>query len=187
MTPTQLLARTKEVGIEATVEGLIDAQTVVACADANRYQDFRQRVSLAYPKGQQVFIAGSANWGFSLHPEKNLRAFGDHSDIDVGVINEGYFHTTWGELRNYHRSFFYRMPRHAKDALRRNGENVYSGFVSPAWIPDTGNNFRFQHSKILNALSSQLVGFKPVKMLFFKNRVEAIDYYKRGIVLLQIT
>jgi hypothetical protein len=185
MTPTQLLQRTKAIGIEATVAELLDAQIVAACSDASRYQDFCRRVVLAYPNAEQVFIAGSGNWGFSLNPEKALRSFGEYSDIDVGVVHESFFNTTWEELRKYHRMFFYRISSRKKENLRRNGENIYSGFVTPAWIPDAGNNFRFQHSKILNALSSQLVGFKPVKMLFFKNRTEAIDYYKRGIMPLQ--
>ena len=185
MTPAQLISRIKEIGIDATVEEMLYTQTVAACENAERYRDFRQKVAIAYPNGEHVFIAGSGNWGFSLHPDKNLRPFGDHSDIDVGVIHEGCFHASWEELQKYHRLFFYRLPRPAKDALRRSGENVYSGFVSPAWKPDAGNNFRFQHSKILNALSSHLIGFKPVKMLFFRNRVEALDYYKRGIVKLQ--
>jgi hypothetical protein len=179
------LQRAKLLGVENAVMELIDTPTVVACADAPRYVDFRQRVALAYPDAQQVFIAGSGNWGFSLNPENGLRSFGDHSDIDVGVIHESFFHTTWEELRKYHREYFYQVSRTTKDALRRSGENVYSGFISPAWIPSTGNSFRFQHNKILNALSSHLVGYKPVKMLFFKNRTEAVDYYKRGILFLQ--
>lgn len=185
MTPEQMLQRTVIVGIDVAVNELLDTPTVVACADASRYADFCQRVTLAYPNGEQVFIAGSGNWGFSLHPEKSLRPFGDHSDIDVGVIHEPFFHTIWEELRKYHREYFYQVSRSTRDGLRRSGENVYSGFVSPAWIPATGSNFRFQHNKILNALSSHLVGFKPVKMLFFKNRVEAVDYYKRGVIYLQ--
>jgi hypothetical protein len=185
MTPKEMRDRAGAIGPEALVEELIDTPVVLACQTDQVYATFRGYVQTAYPNASQVFIAGSGNWGFSLKPENNLRPFGNHSDIDVGVIHPDWFNMTWEELRRYHRQFFYALGRRIQAELRRNGENVYSGFVSPTWIPDKGNNFRFQHAKILNALTSQLVGYKPVRMLFFKNRPEAIDYYKRGILLLQ--
>jgi hypothetical protein len=176
--------RVAAVGPEATVEELLDVQTVVACKTAQDYAAFRGSVQAAYPNGNEVFIAGSGNWGFSLRPQNNLRPFGDHSDIDVGVIHDHWFQLTWEELRSYHRQFFYKMPKSVQTELRRRGEDVYSGFVSPRWIPQKGHNFRFAHTKVLNALTSHLVGFRPVKMLFLKTRVEAVDYYKRGMLLL---
>lgn len=184
MTPDELRQRVAVIGAEDAVGELIDVQTVAACRDGASYSEFCRLVSLECPGSQKIFIAGSGNWGFSLNPKNKLRLFGDHSDIDVGVIHESYFHTTWEELRKYHREAYYRIGRLSQDWLRRNGENVYSGFVSPAWIPDKSNGFRFQHTKRLNQLRSQLVGFKEVKMMFFKSRIEAVDYYKRGLISL---
>ena len=184
MTPEQMRARLAAVGPEQAVDELLAVQNVTACKNAQDYVTFRNYVQAAYPNGGDIFIAGSGNWGFSLKPKNNLRPFGTHSDIDVGVVHDQWFNETWEQLRTYHRQFFYKLPGWTRDALRRKGEDVYSGFVSPRWIPDKGNNFRFAHTKILNSLTSHLVGFLPVKMLFFKSRVEAIDYYKRGVLLL---
>lgn len=184
MTPQEMRDRVAAVGVETTVDELLNVQTVVACKTEQDYATFRACVQAAYPNGNDIFIAGSGNWGFSLKPQNNLRQFGSHSDIDVGVVHEHWFHLTWEELRKYHRQFFYKMTKSAQADVRRKGEDVYSGFVSPRWIPEKGHNFRFAHTKVLNALTSHLVGFRPVKMLFFKNRIEAIDYYKRGVLLL---
>ena len=184
MTPQEIRDRIAAVGIESTVDELLSVQQVAACKTPQDYATFRNYVELAYPNGEAVFIAGSGNWGFSLNPRNNLRPFGQHSDIDVGVVNLDWYNQTWEQLRTFQRRYFYQLSPKVQSELRRNGENVYSGFVSPTWIPEKGNNFRFAHSKVLNALRSQLVGFLPVKMLFFKNRIEAIDYYKRGALLL---
>jgi hypothetical protein len=184
MTAQQIRDRVAAVGPEQTVDELLSVQDIAACKTADDYATFCNYVKTAYPEGGDVFIAGSGNWGFSLNPNNSLRPFGQYSDIDVGVIHPDWFNQTWEQLRLYQRQFFYQVPGSVREALRRTGENVYCGFASPRWIPDKGNNFRFAHIKILNALSSHLVGYLPVRMLFFKNRVEAIDYYKRGVLLL---
>jgi hypothetical protein len=55
--------------------------------------------------------------------------------------------------------------------------------VTPAWIPGHQNELLYRFKSILNQLRDESVKFKPVKILFFKNKVEAIDYYKRGFRL----
>ena len=126
---------------------------------------------------------GSGNWGFSLHPDKALREFGATSDIDIAVISAEQFHKTWEELRRVHRSLWYTFPFGVRAKLRRNAEDVYSGFITPAWIPGPQSELRFRFKLILNRLRDKSIDFKPVKMLFFKNNDEAIDYYKRGFLL----
>ncbi|GBL01804.1 hypothetical protein [Vibrio harveyi] len=48
----------------------------------------------------EVIITGSASFGVSLNPNKNYRFFDDKSDIDVAIISEYFFNTSWRALRN---------------------------------------------------------------------------------------
>lgn len=47
-----------------------------------------------------VLITGSAVFGISLNPNKNYRAFDEHSDIDVAVVSDYHFTEGWRTLRN---------------------------------------------------------------------------------------
>jgi hypothetical protein len=123
---------------------------------------------------------GSGNWTFSLNPYKSFRAFHEKSDIDVAVISASLFHSTWEELRRVHRQLWVQLDTDARKSLLRNGENVYGGFVCPQWIPGPKSNHRFEYVKMLNRLSNVSPGRREVKMMYFKNRDEAIDYYQRG-------
>lgn len=50
--------------------------------------------------GKAIVFTGSSSVGFSLNPDKNLRAFTDKSDIDVAIISQHYFDLSWHFLRN---------------------------------------------------------------------------------------
>ncbi len=80
----------------------------------------------------------------------------------------------------HHRRHFYALPHPERERVRRNGENVYSGFISPAWIPNRDRGRQYEYRRLLNSLSDKAVRFLRVKMLFFKNDNEAVDYYARG-------
>src|SRR4029079_19549958 len=125
----------------------------------------------------------TGNWRFSLNPDKDLKEFDSASDIDVAVISAEQFSQTWEELRRVHRSRWYTFPFATRERLRRNAEDVYAGFITPMWIPGNPCELRYRFKIILNKFRNQSVKFKPIKMLFFKNQLEAIDYYKRGFVL----
>ena len=122
---------------------------------------------------------GSGNWKFSLNPEKNFKVFDTKSDIDIAIICRSSFEKTWDELRGYHRQNFYLLSQTKKEQLRRNGENVYSGFVSPQWIPNK-SDMKLIHVVNKNKYSDAVVGFRNVNMMYFKNQNEALDYYVRG-------
>lgn len=171
-----------QVGPEEAMRSCLHSPEVTACPSANAYKDFQDSVRSEFPTATQVLIAGSGNWGFSLNPEKNFRPFGDLSDIDVATIDEAAFVTTWENIRSYHRQFYYKIGFEQRQTLRRNGENIYSGFVSPAWIPERTHPARSRFIRITNRLSDERVGFKPVKMLLLRNLTEALDYYKRGLL-----
>lgn len=166
---------------ERIVSYFLTTDDIAACPKVN-YSKFCEAASKQFQDVEDVRIMGSGNWGFSLNPDKNFRPFNDESDIDTVIISSREFENTWSELRTYHRNKYYSLSHYQKQRLKRNGENVYSGFISPLWIPDVGNQMRFRFIKTKSSLSS-LMDYREVNMLIFKNRDEVIDYYKRGIMV----
>jgi hypothetical protein len=47
-----------------------------------------------------IAVVGSAALGFSLNPNKALRAFDDASDVDVAVVSHRHFEAAWDHLRS---------------------------------------------------------------------------------------
>lgn len=156
------------------------SDVVAAFASGEQYAGFKDAVIARYAGASFVAVVGTANWYYSLNPNKDFKPFNDSSDVDTVVVSQQHFMDAWEELRKYHRTRGYQLGRDVQDRLRRNGENIYAGFVSPAWIPDRSNLFRYSHEQSLNALSDKKVEFKPVKLLFFRNQTEVVDYYSRG-------
>ena len=154
--------------------------TVAAFPTTDRYEEFKKAVQVHYARAEYVAVVGTANWTYSLNPHKNFKPYDAASDVDTVLISSRDFTETWNTLRAYHRRHFYGMSQANKDRICRNGQNVYAGFVSPLWIPDVGNTFRFAHQQALNVLSDRKVNFKTVTMLFFRDWTEAVDYYTRG-------
>lgn len=164
---------------------LLNQHSVVACADRDVYSDYKTHIQQVIGRNlDAVFIAGSGNWGFSLNPKKQYRTFCNASDIDLCIVSSTLFEEIWSEIRVFHRKNFYRISHAARTNLRRNGENVYSGFVTPEWIEDKAHQMRNDFELKLNAASSKHVNYKSVNAFVFKNYDEAVDYYKRGMIAL---
>lgn len=155
-------------------------QDAAAFESPEHYQEFKDLVIQEIGPVEGISVVGTGNWQYSLNPTKNFKAFDSRSDIDVAIISAARFNATWEELRNVHRSTWGQIDQLAKERLRRNGENVYGGFVTPAYIPGAKNSHRFEYQTMLNRLSNKSPGRRDVKMLYFKNETEAIDYYRRG-------
>ncbi|MDH5561534.1 MAG: hypothetical protein OEY59_11855 [Deltaproteobacteria bacterium] len=134
-----------------------------------------------WPEISEIQCAGTSNWKYSLNPHKSFRLFSELSDIDVIAISEELFNTTWERMRILHRQRWYELPFFKREGLRRNGENIYSGFVCPKWIPSQHDALRFRFLTCLDRYSIAEVGFRSVNMFFFKNKYEVIDYYRRSV------
>ncbi len=171
-------------GPQRLVELLLDSEDIAACSSKD-YKVFRDFFSSKFSGVQDVRIMGSGNWGFSLNPIKLFRPFNLNSDIDTVIISDEEFHSTWDELRKYHRNYWYGLSNEQRNSLRRNGENVYSGFISPLWIPHKGNRIRFRFISLISKSPDYLVGRRVIKAVIFRNREEVIDYYKRSIITLR--
>ena len=166
-------------------EEWINNDMVHAFSSANEYSEYIELILKDYPKSAKAVITGSGNWCYSLNPKKNFSKFHKGSDIDVSIVSEEYFTRTWEELRLYHRENFYLIEKSKKEALNRNGQNVYAGFVTPKWIPNKKSKTRFQYEINVNKYSNKQVGFRTVNMMFFRNSTELVDYYIRGIRIAQ--
>jgi hypothetical protein len=147
------------------------------------YAHFKSLVQHEVGGEPQVVVVGTGNWKFSLNPHKGFKTFDANSDIDVAVVSHDRFHQTWEELRKVHRKTWWALGNEERNSLLRYGQDVYSGFVTPGWIPSYQNTLRFDYLSMLNRLSNQSPGKREVKMMFFKNNTEAIDYYRRGFQL----
>jgi hypothetical protein len=164
-----------------TLAGALMIQpTVCALPDPASYNAFKARVSAALPESEEAFVVGSGNWEYSLNPNKLWNSFHAGSDIDVAVISGSLFKKTWERMRALHRSRWHLLGAEARLALRRNGENVYAGFVSPLWLPHSIDPEVYRFTSMLNRLSGADIGYRQVTMMYFKDRAEAVDYYKRG-------
>ena len=159
------------------------SETVFLFGDAPSYSAFKARITGMLTPTQHISVVGSGNWRYSLNPEKLFREFCDKSDVDVAIVSNELFNEYWEEMRMHHRMHFYALSYRERTNLRRSGENVYAGFISPAWIPNRDRSKRYEYQRMLNSLSDSSVRYLKVKMLIFKNRMEAVDYYARGFRL----
>jgi hypothetical protein len=180
MTLAELQARIRTGTPDDLAMEFLDASDLAAFATPADYTRFVDRVKERFPDAQSAYVVGSGNWSFSLNPDKLFQSFHAKSDIDVAVLSPTLFQYFWDEMRRQHRQRFYLMSHDMRLQLRRNGENVYCGFITPLWIPNWEPSDRFEYNKKLNALSDVSVGFRKVKMMFFKNTIEMVDYYSRG-------
>lgn len=160
---------------------LVSKTLIHALDSEEKYTEYKELVLSDHGNAYRVAIVGSANWKFSLNPQKNFSVFHAKSDIDIAIICAENYLATWDELRSFHRNKYYSLDEPGRLALRRNGENVYSGFVSPKYIPTLRSKVRQRYEKLTNKYSNRMVGFKTVNMMYFRNMEETIDYYVRGI------
>jgi len=143
--------------------------------------DFYKPIKADWPATEHLLIGGSGATGFSLNPEKQFKVFSEKSDIDVINVSAEHFSEVWERIRLFHRKHWYQFSYTTRKSLKRNGENIYSGFVSPKWILNERDDLRFKFVTRLQLYSNTIVKFRTVNMLFFKNIEEVRDYYRRGI------
>jgi hypothetical protein len=77
-----------------------------------------------------IRVVGSARFGFSLKPGRNLKRFGDTSDIDVIVVNTDVFDELWLSLL---KAAYPRWPltKHIGGWLAERRNEVYTGWLTP--------------------------------------------------------
>jgi hypothetical protein len=104
-----------------------------------------------------IRIVGSGRLGFSLAPEKNLRAFRDTSDIDVVVVNADAFDALWGKIL---RAAYPRPPVNMGPPLAAIRNGVYTGYLTPVEIK---LDVRIYGQKARPALETRTKWFNTLK------------------------
>lgn len=80
---------------------VIDRTPRVFDDDQREYVNWKSKLADGIEvDGRAIAIIGSACIGFSLNPNKNFKAFGPESDIDVAVISSHHFDVAWRSIRS---------------------------------------------------------------------------------------
>lgn len=182
MTLDDFLVLVKSANPLELAEESLHRNFVHAIPEEATYSSYLDQVRGDYPLADCIAIMGSGNWKFSLNPKNNFSEYHIKSDIDIAVVCRTSFEQTWAELRIYHRTKFYSLSHEKRSQLKRSGENVYAGFVSPKWIPDKQSGTRYKYMINTNKYSNADVGFRVVNLMYFKNIEETLDYYVRGFL-----
>ncbi|WP_306148914.1 MULTISPECIES: hypothetical protein [unclassified Roseibium] len=87
------------------------------------YQSFREIISSELGiHSENVSLVGSSKYGYSLSPkpEKYFRPFNEDSDLDVVIVDDELFVTTWEAFREaYYNGYTWIKGRHQSDVFRR--------------------------------------------------------------------
>ncbi|MGZ8191640.1 MAG: hypothetical protein ACXWTS_10500 [Methylococcaceae bacterium] len=96
-----------------------------------QYTEWRHKLSsLIEVDSSEIIITGSAAFGISLNPNKNYRFYNDVSDIDVAIVSEYFFNTSWRYLRNLGTDI-HSMPQAAKQSVKDHVKKyIYWGTIA---------------------------------------------------------
>jgi len=96
-----------------------------------QYANWRHKLSsMIEVDSSEIVIIGSGAFGISLNPYKNYRFYDDDSDIDVAIISEYFFNTSWRYLRNLGTEI-HSMPPAAKQSVKDHvNKYVYWGTIA---------------------------------------------------------
>jgi len=146
---------------------------------------------------KNVVIVGSAQTGFSLHPDKFPRRFHDGSDIDVLIVDESLFDAVWSTILEWH------YPRRrvglpAADMrwAKDRSDELYWGWFVPDRIrfeglslPTSLRRLRDISTQWFNAFQSlgQYAEFatRDVSGRLYRSWNHAMLYHKAGLDLLR--
>jgi hypothetical protein len=99
--------------------------------NANEYEKWKLNLaSLINVDASEIVITGSACFGVSLNPYKNYRFFNHKSDVDVAIISEYFFNTSWRSLRNMGTKI-HSLPPATKQSVKDHVEKyIYWGTIA---------------------------------------------------------
>jgi len=99
--------------------------------NVNEYEKWRlDLANLINVDASEIVITGSACFGVSLNPYKNYRFFDKKSDIDVAIISEYFFNTSWRCLRNMGTNI-HSMPPATKQSVHDHvNKYIYWGTIA---------------------------------------------------------
>jgi len=150
------------------------------------YNKFRQHMAAAINVSREdIFIVGSAKYGFSLTPnrEKYLSSFHADSDLDVLIISRELFTGVWDAfLSAYYSGYNHILDRHRNEIFRRffvlMSEERYSGSIYLRSICKSVDSMR-KSAGVAFGISS------PINYRIYASKDDAVQYHAMGMEKIQ--
>jgi len=96
-----------------------------------QYAEWRHKLSsMIKVDSSEIVIIGSGAFGVSLNPNKNYRFYDDNSDIDVAIISEYFFNTSWRHLRNLGTDIHRMSPAAKQSVIDHVHKYIYWGTIA---------------------------------------------------------
>ena len=98
------------------------------------WREFREEIATTLAISvSDIRVVGSARFGFSMKPSRNLATFTPDSDIDVVIVNSDFFDELWLALL---RAAYPRWPNTERLAgwLNDRQKELYAGYLTPRGI-----------------------------------------------------
>ncbi len=171
---------TVELDDEAVVRELVLDGRSFAINESQHFNLKRRIASaLSVDANTSIFVVGSAKLGFSIAPSKRYIAFGDHSDIDVAVVDHTLYERVWHEAHEYMES--------GADWPKKAGFEKYLawGWIRPDMLPSAPTfSFSNQWWEVFRCLQSdRIAGPYKVSGAIYHDISFLIAYQKRAIAL----
>ena len=83
-----------------------------------------------------ICVVGSARIGFSLAPHKFGQPFSPYSDIDIVIVSEELFDSSWLDILTNRHHRWSSLSRQTQDRLIEHQErhHIYYGYISPSFV-----------------------------------------------------
>ena len=141
-----------------------------------------------------ILTVGSAQLGFSVHPDKFPRPFGPTSDIDIAIIDPDTFDHIWHAIIDWHYPHKRAsLPKPDKEWLRQRRRDIYWGLFHPAHIrrPGLASTPALRRLRDISALwfnafreAALVTGLAAhtVSGRLYRSRTHAVQYQAAGLL-----
>lgn len=143
--------------------------------DVDKFFELKEDIAEYFGVCQtQIYMVGSAKFGFSISPSKRYKYFADDSDIDIAVIDEKTFNDFWRRLYSYNINLKSRTEQEQKE-YESFLEYFFRGWIRPDKFPVKYKKDWFEYFKKLN----KKYGYK-VRVGLYKDSEFFTDYHKKN-------
>lgn len=140
------------------------------------YDRFRHRIGAIFGISPlNVALVGSAKYGYSLSPGKNLRPFDSAaSDLDTVIVSRGNFRQIWHHLRRAHYSGALSGKKIFEDEIFRRFISLGTNdFPETRYLRDT----KLQFDLLQKVCTSELGIIEPIKARIYETWTDAKAYH----------
>lgn len=128
----------------------------------------------------ELFMVGSAQLGFSLHPDHLLRAFSAESDLDVVVVSPTIFDAAWRDLLQ-RRGDPALLETEQKRLFKKTRENFFDGYLRPDHLPTGSQLLRSWFPRLAGPFKSTVAQKHDVRAWLFRTWLHAESFYCNNI------